>query len=235
MLNTTTYQTAYRKFQRALIEAARIDPDLSTAGNQKRQREAIAKARADLLAAAPTPPEGPDPLDVMLDELGAKTSEGLALQDREWAKVEKLLAGGKRLENIIANAEPRRLAAILDNLETYGPVMESFDPDGIIGEVRAHARNRLTERGQDIQEALEAKEERDQLQSWHDVLTKLADGHIHGPQRNALHAADRDGYDYAFGPTNVISPADSQLLQRAVRVLVDDLPGQEAGHMEAGQ
>ena len=129
MSKTTTYQTAYLQYRTAQIAAERLhDPNLTTEANGQRKREARAAARAKLREAIPQRRDGSDPRGAVLDALTPTTADHIAVQGREREKFETLLARGAHLSQVIAQADERRLGAIVDWLEPSDEVQESPYP-----------------------------------------------------------------------------------------------------------
>jgi len=210
MSKTSKYQTAFLQYRTAQIKAERMhDGDLTADANRTRQAKARAAARAKLREAIPQRPDGPDPRDAVLGNLTATTADQIAVQGREREKFEALMDRGAHLSQIIAQADERRLAAVLDWLETSDQVQESPDPEAAQAELRGDVFARLAALGhEDAQQAAEQVAERELTTAWADVLEGIADGAEpgYGP-RAVIYQADPEGY---HGTLGMQLPTDDQ-------------------------
>ena len=202
MSKTSKYQTAYLEYRTAQINAERMhDPDLTPEANRARRAEARAAARAKLRQAIPQRPTGPDPRDAVLGTLAATTADQIAVQGREREKIETLLARGTHLSQVIAQADERRLSAILDWLETSDRVLNSPDPLAAQAELRGAVFDRLAGLGYDgTQQARDIAAEREQTTAWVDALESAASGEQvgYGP-RAVIFQADPEAYHGTLG------------------------------------
>lgn len=112
----------------------------------ERRRTTIARAQEALSAHLPAELPEVD-RSPALDPLRPTTADGVAVQAREWRKVEALLAAGRNLGRIIANADRDRLAAIADGIEVMPEVLNSADGERIAEEVRGAVFDRLVALG----------------------------------------------------------------------------------------
>lgn len=202
MSKTSKYQTAYLEYRTAQINAERMhDPDLTPEANRARRAEARAAARAKLRKAIPQRPTGPDPRDAVLGTLAATTADQIAVQGREREKIETLLARGTHLSQVIAQADERRLSAILDWLETSDRVLDFPDPLAAQAELRGAVFDRLAGLGYDgTQQARDIAAEREQTTAWVDALESAASGEQvgYGP-RAVIFQADPEAYHGTLG------------------------------------
>lgn len=190
---------AYLAALRAASEYA--DADLTPEALTRRREELTTAAHRALtgqLDALPDP--GDDPRTAALDALRATTADDVAVQGREREKVTTLLASGKSLDRIIAEADAVRVAAILDNLEVMPDVLASDTPGAIIAEVRALAFDRLAEVGDPgAVAAAAAHSEWAATAARRNVLGSIAQGAVSTAALTALYHADPEGYQVAAG------------------------------------
>lgn len=124
------------------------DPNLSSHGVVEKRRATIDAAQSALSAHLPAEQAMPSRAPA-LDALRPQTGDDVAVQDREWAKVEALRASGRRLEHIIASADRPRLAAIADSIETLPEVLGTPAGKAIAAELRDVVFSRLVALGDD--------------------------------------------------------------------------------------
>lgn len=125
------------------------DPNLSEQGKFEKRRATIKRAQSALSAHLPAEQAVPDRA-AALDALRPTTADGVAVQAREWQKVEALLAAGRNLRHIIGNADRPRLAAIADGIEVMPDVLNSADGEAIAREVRDVVFARLVALGDEV-------------------------------------------------------------------------------------
>lgn len=236
MSNTGNYQAAVLQYRTDLIASQRLhDPDLTTQANQQRQADARAAARAKLREAIPQRPDGPDPRDAVLDALAPTTADQIAVQGREREKFEALLSRGAHLSQVIAQADQRRLAAVLDWLETSDQVLDSPDPQAAQAELRGNVLDRLAQLGHEgAREALATVADRDVTTAWADVLEGMVTGSPaeYGP-RAVIYQHDREAYDGTLGMQ--LPRDDAQALADAERQTAGDVAREHAAARTAGQ
>lgn len=87
------------------------------------------------------------------EKIASQDANSVAVTQNEWAKVNTLLTAGRSLTHIIENADVRRLAAILDHLDS-DLAAHTNDPDGVAAEVSQAVLVRLAPLGQ--QEVIDA-------------------------------------------------------------------------------
>jgi len=201
-MNTTApYATAYVAGRTALRDAlAFADSDLTPEAHARRRADMIRAARTQLAAATPVAPRADISASVdVLAQRSPRTADDIALQAREREKVQQLLDAGQPLGGIIANASELRVAAVLDAIETLPVVLASGSPETVADELRAAAFSRLVELGApDALTAAAADTEAATVTLWSQALTEAQAGEVSIATRQAIYAADLDGYREAF-------------------------------------
>lgn len=145
MTDTASNITLVTTARRDLLATALLqDPHLTQEGLRARQRREVEAIRARITAAMPVEPTAPDRQPI-LDALAPKGADDLALQAREWTKVRALLDHGRDLPSIIAEADPIRLGAILDNLETMPEVLQDSRPEEVVEFIQGAVWDRLVQ------------------------------------------------------------------------------------------
>ncbi|QIS39072.1 hypothetical protein [Clavibacter capsici] len=199
-MNTAPYVAAYRDYATAIDAAVQLtDPERTHEANLRHQATAITDARGVLTGATPAAPEpGADDRRAVLEALSPQNASDVALQGREREKVATLLQAGRPLPEIIAEASPLRVAAILDDWERL--VQEDPSPQVAAAELRDAAFARLVALGEpDAVKVATAEAETAQLDAWSRVLTEAQGPAITLGSRQALKAADPERYREAFG------------------------------------
>lgn len=170
------------------------DPHLTPDGLRARRKNDLDSIRGRLTAVMPAEPTMPDRQPV-LDALAPKTADDLAFQAREWEKVRTMMGAGRRLEQIIANAERTRLAAILDNLETMPEVLDSAHGPAIVEEFQSVIWDRLTQVDSAAGQVAAAEVATAPAFAWRAVLEGLRDtGVLPYDGLVLLHRADPEAY-----------------------------------------
>lgn len=224
MTDTTRWANAVRRYS-ADVLAARdyVDPTGHPDEVARHRQRMLAAARDALRADTPAVPASVEPRRAaVLDALRPTTADAVAVQGREWSKVEALLGddGGRVLPRIIDQSDATRLAAILDHIETWEPVLRSGEGDAILAELRGRIFDRLVALGDaDAVLVAETAQANAPVAAWAQVMTEALDGDVSVDARTAVHRADLPGYDYAL--------ADLPLLADAVRHI--DVRGERAG------
>lgn len=150
--------TAQNAYLHALSGVLTIDDrNLSPHGVHERRRATIAQAQEALSAHLPAELPKVD-RSTALDALRPQTIDEVAVQGREWRKVEALRAAGRRLESIIAGADRTRLAAIADSIETMDEVLNTPAGDDIAAELRDVVFARLVALGDEEAVRIAAEE-----------------------------------------------------------------------------
>ncbi|RIJ19410.1 hypothetical protein DZF97_00715 [Clavibacter nebraskensis] len=199
-MNTTPFVAAYRDYATATDAAVRLtDPELTPDANGRRQAEALTAARGVLTTRTPPAPQtGADGRTAVLEARSPQNASDVALQGREREKVATLLQAGRPLPEIIAEASPLRVAAILDDWEQL--VQEDPSPQVAAAELRDAVFARLVALGEpDAVRVASVEADTAQLDAWSRVLTEVQGRAITMGTRQALKSADPEGYQVAFG------------------------------------
>lgn len=199
--STTDPREAFAAYRAAQAQAVNLPDDgtLSPLGRVRAQAAILQPAREALAAAIPALPEAAvaDPVAPVLAARRPRTADDVAVQGREREKVRAMIAAGRNLAQIIAQADEPRLAAILDGLDDDPEVLGSSHPDAAAAEVRERIFARLVAVGADdaVQAAAELREVQT-VSAWHATLSELHDSPngLSIRARTALHAADPEGY-----------------------------------------
>jgi hypothetical protein len=199
-MSITPNAKAYRDYVTATAAAVQLtDRELTPEANLRRQLAAITAARATLAAATPAAPQpAADGRTAVLEARSPRDGSQVALQGREQEKVATLLQAGRPLPEIIAEASPLRVAAILDDWERL--VQEDPSPQVAAAELRDAAFARLVALGEtDAVKVANAEAEIARVDAWSRTLTEARGAAITLGTRQALKAADPEGYREAFG------------------------------------
>ncbi len=198
MTNPTTWAEAYADLRRDIQAAVGYDDPLAHPDEVVRQRRRLLVAARDRArGAVPAPPAlaAPRRADVLAARL-PRTADTVAVQGREREKVAALIASGRRLDRIVADADEVRLSAILDDIETMPGVLQSSDPEGVAAELRDLAFDRLVALGApDAVAAAEAEAVDAPGIAWSRLLTEALEGEPSIGAKQAVYRADRAGYD----------------------------------------
>lgn len=171
------------------------DSHLTHEGMRAKRREAVTEVRARLAGAMPDVPAVPSREQAMTS-LAARTADELAFQAREWAKVRARVDAGHPLAHIIATADPTRLGAILDNLETMPETLASAHPDRDVDEARESIWGRLAQIDDTAAAVARQEEEATVTNAWRDILEAVSEtGSIPYEPRVVLYRADPALYD----------------------------------------
>ena len=206
MTRTDLITTAVRAREAFAAAATIRDPHLTPDGIRARQRADVERIRSAVRAAIPTIPDAPDRGPV-LDALRPKTADDHATLGREREKVRALVYDGQdpsqgferepgqRLQDVIAQADRIRLAAILDDLEVMPHLLDHADRERVLA---AYA-DLIWERLAQVDPAALAVQEQERAlaepAAWAAVLTDLADtGDVTPESLALLHRADHDAY-----------------------------------------
>ncbi|NQX11832.1 hypothetical protein HQQ80_09375 [Microbacteriaceae bacterium VKM Ac-2855] len=198
-----TYADAYRKYIQAVLAASVAhNPDLTEKADAKARLLLLDAARTELIAATP-----PAPANVgrnraaYLDSLAPSTADAVVVLGNEQRKVSAILASGtQRIDQIISDASPSRLAAILDTVETLSSVLDAPRPADEAQALRERVFDQLAQiEAPGAQEAADADAATDRQQAWHAVLADGLAGRVGYDERAAIHQLDPEGYEAAFG------------------------------------
>lgn len=217
--NLITLTTAAR---RDLLSVARThDPHLSPEGLRARQSREVEAIRARLLDALPAKPAATPDRQPVFDALAPVTADDIARVQHEQAKVNALVAAGRRLPEVIGSANRDRLAAILDSLETSAEVLEAPNPEARIESIREIIWDRLTQVDDAAQAIVAAEEATIPARAWRSILEGVATtGAIPFEGRALLHQADADALGLLDDGDAVAVPGPSGNL---IESLVDGL------------
>lgn len=163
--------TARRDF---LAVAQTQDPHLTPEGLRARQRAEVEAIRARLLEAMPPEPAAAPDRQPVFDALTPTTADAIARVQHEQSKVGVLLAAGRIMEHIIANASRDRLAAILDGLETSVEVLEASNPEARMEHLRGVIWDRLTEVDDAAKAIVAAEDATLPARAWRSILEGVA-------------------------------------------------------------
>lgn len=238
-MTATERITVYVQARRALGTTTTLqDPHLTPEGLRARQRADVESIRATVRAAMPAEPTAPDRAPV-LDTLRPQTADDHATLTREREKVRALVYAGQdpsqgferepgmRLQDVIANADRTRLAAILDDLEVMPHLLVHDDRDRLLAAYEGLIWDRLTQ--VDPAALTVAEEERAAAEpaAWRAVLSDLADhGEATQESLSLLHRADPDAYRLLMDGDRV--HIDVPGSQGGIPLLLDDLTRSEA-------
>lgn len=181
------------------------DADLTAEANLRRRSEAVRSADASLEAAAEhlraslASSTGQTP-DEVLRARRPSTSDAIAVVRHEQDTVRALLGQDVPLARIVAEADERRLDALLDMIETLPGVVSSGDAATVAAELRADLFERLVALGApDAVEAAEHARNVAPVEAWAAALSEAARGPVTIPVRQRIREVDPDGYGRTFG------------------------------------
>lgn len=198
MTDINRFAAAVRGYRDEITAAMNISDDsLSASGLGKRQRAAVAAARARLLAAVPPLPQGAQSRDDVLAGLSATTADEIARMQHEQGKVRALLDAGRPLAQIIADADDVRALAIADLVETLPQVLDSKSGAEIVAEVRGRVFDRLADLGVEAAAGVRDVEQQNAPAiAWHRAMTEMAAGSdaTVGAWQD-VYRADPEGYE----------------------------------------
>jgi flagellar motility protein MotE (MotC chaperone) len=148
-MTNTNYADTLRKFNADVKNAVSFhNPDFTNSAITRQRIELLQRARTQLAAKLPaTPPANPvEERAQIFDRLRPGTADAVAVTQNEWSKVQRLLESGRNFANLIAQADERRLAAIVDQFPT-SEFADTPEGDAIVAEVQELAFRRLVELG----------------------------------------------------------------------------------------
>ncbi|KJQ53715.1 hypothetical protein [Microbacterium sp. SA39] len=193
---TTTPAAAYQAARVALRDApAFTDPDLSAQGTVRRRAEMIRAAKAQLIGAMPTLPEGVATRAEVLAARTPTTADAVVVQGREREKVTELRNAGLTFAQIAGEASEVRVAALIDAVEGIA----AAEPEQA-SELEELLFSRLVGLGAaDAIEAHTAEQETVVGTAWRDALASTIENRDPDLRtRTQLHSADRPRYDIAL-------------------------------------
>jgi hypothetical protein len=172
----SAYSDAYRAYITAAQEATTFThADYSNSGITRERARRLATAREKLQQALPSetatdPARVQDARAKALGVFAVTTADQATMADRQWAAVQRMLAAGRHIDQIVAGADKTRLTAILDHLET-DLALSSADPEGVTAEVQSLALARAAALGvTEAQQYVEAQRAVSYSTSWRDVI-----------------------------------------------------------------
>lgn len=212
-LNKQALVAAITKFREDTATAVQFqDPDFTNSAITRRRHEGVMQARAELLKALPAAPEAPKVnAQTVIAGRTLRTADQVAVAQQELGIVERLLAAGQPIEQIIHGASAARLDAILAHAEVLPAVLGSADPATVVAEVQARVFDRLIETG-DPQAVIarDAQAQYDQQAAWREVVTDTIEGRQTGGGLTALFHSDSEGFDALMASnTDPVTNADT--------------------------
>lgn len=148
-MTNTNYAETLRKFNADVKSAVSFhNPDFTNSAITRQRIELLQRARTQLASKLPaTRPANPvEERAEIFDRLRPGTADAVAVTLNEWSKVQRLLESGRNFANLIAQADERRLAAIVDQFPT-SEFADTPEGDEIVAEVQELAFRRLVELG----------------------------------------------------------------------------------------
>lgn len=201
----TNYAEAYSKFQKSIKEAVNFaDPNWTNSAITRERIKRVKAARTELLKAVPEatgqPEQAVEARAAVFAQLRPTDANTVAVTASEWAKVEKLLAAGRDLGQLIRTADRSRLAAILDQFPTSDVAVKTGDPEGVIREVEDLAFDRLVTLG-DVQAkgVADASKVANHEGAWHQVIQEAARGNVSVGAQSALHKVAPEEFQATLG------------------------------------
>lgn len=192
---------AFKQYREDVAKAVKFThPDYSHSGIVRERVRRLTDARKTLIAKIPAKPAETVVVDKrpeVLASLGPKTADQVAVQGREWAKVEAILKSGRPLEEVVLNTTSvERLAAIADNAEIWAHSQGSGQPDKIAGKINGMIFDRLVEVGHEgAVNALAVENLWATNAAWNAVLNEALTGEHSVEALGALQSADPEGFD----------------------------------------
>ncbi len=106
------------------------------------------EARGALLNSIPAEPEAPYANRAsVIAGLTPTTADQIAVQVRELGLLDRLIASGRTLAEVMHGATPERLAAIAANAEVMPEVLRLDDPAAVVAGIPEHVLDALVEVG----------------------------------------------------------------------------------------
>jgi hypothetical protein len=200
----TNYSQAFADYRAAAQKAVKFhDPNYTRNAITRTRADGLHAARQALLAALPPRSEReatPDTtaLDAAFAGLAVTSADTAAIVNSEWAKTKAALDGGRNLGHLIANADRRRLMAIMEHLDTdIAP--GTGDVAGVTAEVSQAVLSRLADLGDaKATEAIAAQTAGAKDRAWQTVFEEASRGEVSVRARTMLKQASAEDYDAAF-------------------------------------
>lgn len=189
---------AIAKFRADTATAVRFhDADLTASAITRKRHEGVMGSRGALLKSLPPEPEAPkvNAATVLADRM-PRTADQVAVAQHEFALVERLLASGQPVEQLILGASPARLDAILAHAEVLPGVLGSADPAAVVASIHEQAFERLVELGDArATVARDAQRAFDEQSAWREVVKDTIEGQETGAGLTALFRSDPEGFE----------------------------------------
>lgn len=197
-INKEALVAAVTQFRADTAKAVQFhDPERTNSANTRRKHLGVMDARSALLKSLPAEPTAPTltPASVVAG-LTPATADAVAVQARELAIVDRLVASGRTLAEVMQGASPERLAAIAANAEVLPEVLRSNDPASVVKGIHEQVFEALVEAGHpQAVIAAEARRAFDEQSAWREVVKDTIEGRETGAGLTALFNADREGFD----------------------------------------
>lgn len=189
-MTNTNYPAAFAKFQQDVKAAVTFHhPDFTHNAITRHRAKLLQAARVELLATLPeqAPASAETARTVVFDKLRPRNADTVAVVSHEWAKFERLVNAGRNLGQLIAQADERRLAAILDMFPT-SEFADSDEGNAIVAEVQELTFRRLVDLcDPDAVKASEAEKIAGREVAWDRVLREAVAGDVTVEAWTALH------------------------------------------------
>lgn len=196
-VNKSALVAAIAKFRADTATAVKFaDSDLTNSAITRRRHTGVMTARGELLKAMPAEPEAPKVNRAsVIAGLTPTTADQIAVQARELGIVDRLIASGRTLAEVMHGASPERLAAIAANAEVMPEVLRSDDPAAVVAGIHEQVFDALVEAGHpQAVIARDAQAQFDEQAAWRAVIRDIIEGNATGGGLTALHRADSEGF-----------------------------------------
>ena len=179
------------------------DSERMNSANTRRKHLGVTEARATLLKSMPSEPTAPGvtPTSVVAG-LNPTTTDAVAIQARELAIADRLVASGRPLAEVTHGASAERLAAIAANAanaanaEVFPDVLPADDPASVVKGIHDHVFEALVETGHPPAViAQDAQAQFDEQAAWREGIKDSIEGRETGAGFTTLFNADREGID----------------------------------------
>ena len=197
-VNKSALVAAVSKFRADTATAVKFhDPERTNTANTKRKHLGVMEARAELLKSLPAEPEAPKINRAsVIAGLTPTTAVQIAVQARELGIVDRLIASGRTLAEVMHGASPERLAAIASNAEVMPEVLRSDDPAAVVAGIHERVFEALVESGHpQAVIARDAQAQFDEQAAWREVTKDIIEGAQTGGGLTALFKADHEGFE----------------------------------------
>ncbi|MEJ1092198.1 hypothetical protein [Microbacterium istanbulense] len=197
-INKQALVAAVAKFRADTAAAVKfVNPDFTNNAITRHRHEGVMKARAELLKSLPAEPEAPKVNRAsVIAGLTPTTADQIAVQARELGIVDRLIASGRTLAEVMHGASPERLAAIASNAEVMPEVLRSDDPAAVVASIHERVFEALVEAGHpQAVIARDAQAQFDEQAAWREVVKDTIEGAQTGAGLTALFKADQEGFE----------------------------------------